>query len=355
LGLALWRHLAHQNIASANIGTDADDAAVIQVTKNIFGHVWNLTGDLFCTQLGIASINLMLFDVDRGQNVLFHDALAQNDRILVVVAFPWHKRHEQVTTQRHFAIVGTWAIGKHLACLNTVAHVDQRSLVVVRALVGALKLAQHVGITNTFIIHDGDEVSVDVFNNAGLRGDDHIAGIVCSAQLHTGTNIRCFAANQWNSLLLHVRTHQGTVSIVMLQERNHGRTNRNHLTWRHVNVVDAISVGHADIAVLEANLDTVADDVAVSVLLHLSLRDGVTVFFISGQVTNLVGNPAVFHLAVRSLDEAESIHASIRSQGTDKTNVWTFGSLNWAHTAVVRWVNVSDLNASALTGQTTRA
>src|SRR5699024_10129200 len=243
----------------------------------------------------------------------------QNDRILVVVAFPWHKRHEQVTTQRHFAIVGTWAIGKHLACLNTVAHVDQRSLVVVRALVGALKLAQHVGITNTFIIHDGDEVSVDVFNNAGLRGDDHIAGIVCSAQLHTGTNIRCFAANQWNSLLLHVRTHQGTVSIVMLQERNHGRTNRNHLTWRHVNVVDAISVGHADIAVLEVKIDTVADDVSDNFMLKLSIQDVVIENIISSQATNLVDNPSLFNHTERTLDETESNHARTRRKGTDKT------------------------------------
>src|SRR5699024_10681963 len=81
-----------------------------------------------------------------------------------------------------------------------------------------------------FIIHDGDEISVHVFYNARLWSDDHIASIVCSTQLHTGTNIRCLGTNQWNSLLLHVRTHQCTVSIVVLQERNHGGTNRDHLT-----------------------------------------------------------------------------------------------------------------------------
>src|SRR5699024_363140 len=176
-----------------------------------------------------------------------------------------------------------------------------------------------------------------------------------SAQLHTGTNIRCLDTNQWNSLLLHVRTHQCTVSIVVLHERNHRATNRDHPTRRNVNAVNTISIGHADIAVLKANLNTVINDVAVSVLLNFCLADSVTVFFISGEVVNLIGDATVFHLAVRSFDEAEGIHASIRSQRTDQTNVRTFGSLNWAHTAVVRWVNVSNLNASALTGQTTRA
>src|SRR5699024_8604491 len=342
LGFTLWGDLTDEDVARANIGTDADDAAVIQVTKNIFGHVWNLTGDLFCTQLGIASVNLVLFDVDRGQDILFHNALAQDNCVLVIVAFPWHKCHEQVTAQGHFAVVGTRTISQNLASLNAVAHVDQRRLVVVGALVGALKLAQHVGIANAFIIHDGDEISVHVFYNARLWSDDHIASIVCSTQLHTGTNIRCLGTNQWNSLLLHVRTHQRTVSIVVLQERNHRGTNGDHLTRRNVNEVNTISVSHANIAVLEANLNAVINDVALGVLLNFSLTNGVTVFFISGEVVNLIGDATIFYLAVRGFNEAESINASVGSQRTDQTNVRAFGSLNRAHAAVVRWVNVAD-------------
>src|SRR5699024_11462463 len=93
----------------------------------------------------------------------------------------------------------------------------------------------------------------------------HGTSIACSAQLHTGAAIRCLATNQSNSLLLHVRTHPRTVSIVVLQERNHRGTNGDHLTRRNVNEVNTISVSHANIAVLEANLNAVINDVALGV------------------------------------------------------------------------------------------
>src|SRR5699024_6537740 len=108
-------------------------------------------------------------------------------------------------------------------------------------------------------------------------------------------------------------------------------------------------------AVLKANLNTVTNDVAVGVLLNFCPAARVTVPFISGDVVILIGDAPVLHLAARSFDEAEGRHPSIRCQRTDQTIVRAFGSLHWAHTAVVRWVNVSNLNASALTGQTTRA
>src|SRR5699024_8035671 len=48
------------------------------------------------------------------------------------------------------------------------------------------------------------------------------------------------------------------------------------------------------------------------------------------------------------------VHAGVRRQGTDQTNVRALWGLNRAHAAVVRRVNVADLEAGALTGQTTR-
>src|SRR3712207_7487619 len=45
-------------------------------------------------------------DVDRGQDVVLHEALRQDDRVLVVVALPRHEGDEQVLAQRHLALVG---------------------------------------------------------------------------------------------------------------------------------------------------------------------------------------------------------------------------------------------------------
>jgi hypothetical protein len=48
----------------------------------------------------------VLLDVDRGEHVLLHETLAEDDRVLVVVALPRHERDQQVGAQRHLALVG---------------------------------------------------------------------------------------------------------------------------------------------------------------------------------------------------------------------------------------------------------
>jgi len=42
--------------------------------------------------------------------------------------------------------------------------------------------------------------------------------------------------DQRNCLALHVRSHQGTVRIIMLQERDQRSTQTNDLVWRHVHI-----------------------------------------------------------------------------------------------------------------------
>ena len=351
LGLTLRGDLTHQDVAGADVGTDADDAALVQVAQDVLRDVWDLAGDFLSAQLGIASINLVLFDVDGGQDVLFHDALVEDDGVLVVMAFPRHEGNQQVAAEGHLTIVGTRAIGQNLAGLYALAHGNQRGLVVVGALVGALELTQDVGIALALIIHDGDDISGDVFDHTGLRGDNNVASVVRSALLHTGTHQRSLGAHQRHGLLLHVRTHQGTVSIVVLQERNHGRTHGNHLARGDVNVVHTGGIGKPDISVLQADLNTLAGEVALCVLLDLGLSNSEAVLFIGGEVLHLVGDLAVHNLAVRGLNEAESIHAGVGRQRTNEANVRALRGLNRAHTAVVRSVNVSHLNASALTRQ----
>ena len=43
-------------------------------------------------------------DVDRGEDVVLHDLLGDQDRILEVITIPWHEGHEDVTTDCEFAL-----------------------------------------------------------------------------------------------------------------------------------------------------------------------------------------------------------------------------------------------------------
>ena len=140
LGLALRGDLADQDVAGFNLGTDVDDAALVQAGQDFLGHVRDVTGDFLGTKLGVAGIDLVLLDVDRGEHVLGDDALGEDDGILEVVAFPGHERHQQVLAQGELALVRCRAVGDDAADFQALAFVDQDALVVAVALVGAGEL-----------------------------------------------------------------------------------------------------------------------------------------------------------------------------------------------------------------------
>ena len=75
----------------------------------------------------------------------------------------------------------------------------------------------------------------------------------------------------------------------------------------------------------------------------------------AARYTMLVRDLAVDDLAVRRLDEAELVHAGVGRQRADEADVRAFRRLDRAHAAVVREVDVADLEAGPLAGQTTRA
>ena len=104
LGLALGRDLADEDVAGDDLGTDTDDAALVEVGEDLLGDVRDVPGDLLGAELGVTGVDLVLLDVDRGEDVVLHEALRQDDRVLVVVALPRHERDEQVLAERHLAL-----------------------------------------------------------------------------------------------------------------------------------------------------------------------------------------------------------------------------------------------------------
>ena len=144
LGLALRRDLADEHVAGHDVGADAHDAALVEVGEDLLGDVRDVPGDLLGAQLGVAGVDLVLLDVDRGEDVVLDEALVEDDRVLVVVALPRHVGDQQVLAERHLTAVGGRAVGDDLAGLDAVALVDDRLLVVARALVGAGELGQPV-------------------------------------------------------------------------------------------------------------------------------------------------------------------------------------------------------------------
>src|SRR4030095_1232267 len=115
LGLALGRDLADQDVAGVDLGPDADDAPLVEVLEHVLGDVGDVAGDLLGPELGVAGVDLVLLDVDRGQDVVLDQALGEDDGVLVVVALPGHERHQEVLAQRQLAGVGAGPVGQHVA------------------------------------------------------------------------------------------------------------------------------------------------------------------------------------------------------------------------------------------------
>src|SRR4051794_11324609 len=356
LGLALGRDLADEVVAGADLGPDPHDPALVEVLQDLLGDVGDVAGDLLGAELGVARVDLVLLDVDRGEHVLLDQPLGQDDRVLVVVALPRHVGDHQVLAERDLAGLGRGAVGDDLALLHLVAGGDDRLLVDVGALVGAAELDQVVHVDLAARVLDGDLVGRDVVDHAVLERDLDVAGVDRGAELHAGADERGLGLQQRHRLLLHVGPHQGPVGVVMLQERDQRRRDRDHLLGRDVHVVDVVGCDRVDLAALAPHQDGIRRERARrQVVDRVGLGDDVAVLLVGGQVVDLAGDLAALDPPVGALDEPELVDAGEARQGADQADVRPLGRLDRAHPAVVRGVDVTDLEAGALTREPARA
>ncbi len=104
----------------------------------------------------------------------------------------------------------------------------------------------------------------------------------------------------------------------MFQERNQRCTDRHHLPWGDVHIVDLFGRDTLDLAVLPvAGQNTLIGEPLVGGQLRVRLGDNHVRLVGRGQVLDVVGDLPVDDLAVRGLDEAERVNAGEGRQRTD--------------------------------------
>ena len=379
LGLTLGGDLAHEHVARLDLGADADDAALVEVGQDLLGEVRDVPGDLLGAELGVAGVDLVLLDVDRRQHVVAHQALREDDGVLVVVALPRHEGDEQVLAERQLAVVRRGAVGQQVADDHALPLGHQGAVVDARVLVGAAELGQPVdlaperGAEAVLLargVLDGDGVAADLGDGAVALGQDDVAGVAGGTGLDAGADVRRLGHDQRHGLLLHVGAHEGPVGVVVLDEGDQRGRDRDdllrrdvhevHLGRRHevdlrrgaVGAVDGADA-HAGALRAAAHEDAVLGEATLGVDRGVGLGDDVLLFLVGGQVADLVGHLAVDDRAVRRLDEAVLVDPGVRGQGADEADVRALGRLDRAHAAVVRRVDVSHLEAGALTREAT--
>ncbi len=351
LGLALRRDLADEQVARADLGTDADDAAVVEVAQRLLRAVRDVAGDLLVAELRRAGVDLVLLDVDRGELVVLHEALAEDDRVLEVVALPGHEGDHQVLAERHLALVGRRAVGEHVAGLDRLAVLHERLLVDQRALVRAHELLQDVLVLGAVLALDDELVGVDVRDGAVVVREDHVTRVDRRTPLHAGADERGVGLQQRDGLALHVRAHQRAVGVVVLEERDHRGRDRPDLLRRDVHQVDVLRRdGHVATGLGAAD-DLVLQQLAVVGDGGVRLRDLRLLLLRGVEVDDLVGDLAALHDAVRRRDEAVLGDLRVGRERADQADVRSLRRLDRAHAAVVRRVDVAHLDRRALARQ----
>ncbi len=137
----------------------------------------------------------------------------------------------------------------------------------------------------------------------------------------------------------------------MLKEGNEACGNGDQLGWSDVHVVHLVVLDRAELA-SDPDAHELFGEASVFIHGRVGLGNLELVLLNGTQELDALGDNALFHLQVGGLDETELVDASVGGQRGDQADVRAFRSLDWADASVVRGVNVADVKASALTGQT---
>ncbi len=238
LSLSLWSNLTYQNITGTNLRTDTDDTIFIQILQCIVTDTCYITSDLFRSQLRITCFDLELFNMNRGIYIVHYHLFRQQNRILVVITFPLHESNQRVLTKSKFSVRSRRTISDNFALFYMIALEYDRTLVVAVGLVRTLELSQNVLIPVTIIRLDENVIRLCTLNNTCILSNNTDTRVNSCLWLHTGSNYRRLSCQKRYCLTLHVRSHQRTCRVIVLQEWNQGCSHREYHSWRHIHVIE---------------------------------------------------------------------------------------------------------------------
>src|ERR1700761_3605128 len=184
--------------------------------------------------------------MDRSEQVFFYHLLADYDGILKVITLPGHECHLQVTAKSKLTILYRVSFREEVAFFYLLAFLNCRLQVDTSLLVRLDELGQLVYfqvflkrdqlLLFATIVTDMDLVSIDEFNDTltfRVDLDTRVTGLFC---FQSRTDDRHFRTDQRHSLTLHVRSHQRTVGIIMLQERDQRSAETHDLVGSDVHI-----------------------------------------------------------------------------------------------------------------------
>src|SRR6185437_16619985 len=112
------RDLSHEYLAWLHVRADLHNAALVEVGYRLGREVGGIRRELFSAGIRFAALSAGLghefLDVQRGEQPLLDQPLADDDAILEAVTFPGQKRHPQVAPKSQLAVAHGGAVRDHL-------------------------------------------------------------------------------------------------------------------------------------------------------------------------------------------------------------------------------------------------
>ena len=339
LCLSLRSNLTNKDITGTYLSTDTDDTTLIQIFQSVIADTRNITCDLFRSQLGITGFCLIFLDMDRCINIVLYKSLAEQNGILVVITFPGHKSDQRVLTKRKLTIGCRRTICDNLSGLNMLSLEHDRSLVVAVALVASHEFCQMIIILCSVIILNGDICRCGTKYGTCFSCNNAYTGVNGCLGLHTCTNNRSLCCKKRNGLTLHVGSHQRTVRIIVLQERNQCCSNREYHLRRYVHVIK-----HSFLVFLSLITVTtryiLMNEMSFLIQRLIRLCYMIIIFFIRSHIYYLFGYNRILricfvNLTVRCFYKSVLIDSCITCKRVDQTDVRSFRCLDWTHSSVM--------------------
>src|SRR5688500_12458640 len=133
---------------------------------------------------------------------------------------------------------------------------------------------------------DYDSFRVDIIDHAVALRDNYRTGIACGDLLHTSSDVRRFSTKKRHGLTLHVRTHQRTVSVIVLEERDKRGGHGHKLFRRDVHVLDVGTIGCDEFTLLAGSI-SLFDQIPLSIKLNVRLTNDPFVFLPRGKIERI--------------------------------------------------------------------
>ena len=348
LALALGRDLAHEDVARLHVSAGADNPVLVQLLEHLLRDVGNVGGELLPAELGLADLNVELLDVNRGEHIVLHQPLADDNRVLEVVPVEGAEGRQHVLAQRQFAVVRAGPVGNNLVLLHLLPELDDRLLVLTRPLVQPDVLAKLVLVG----VVDDDALRIDVGHRAAILRPHEHARVLGHIFFHARRHARRLGLDQRDRLPLHVRAHQRAVRVVVFEERNQRRRHAHDLLRADVHVINLLRVNLRQIAVHARQHRPVAQ--LALLVQRIRRAEGGLHFLIRAEVLHLAVGAAVVDLAVRRQQKAVLVDHRVNAKRGDQPDVGPLRRLDRANAAIVRDMHVPHLEAGPFPVQTAR-